>query len=81
MSSDAIDNTPDLIAYAVTEIGTQRTSDEPTGHWQRIGAAWVHKDQNGFNLQLTCLPINGTIVLRVPKPALADVVSDEAEPR
>jgi hypothetical protein len=34
-------------------------------YWTRIGSAWQHADQNGFNIQLECLPIDGRITLRV----------------
>lgn len=33
--------------------------------WRRIGSAWTHADQQGFNIQLECLPLEGKIVLRV----------------
>jgi hypothetical protein len=36
--------------------------------WTKIGAAWPHEDRQGFNLQLTALPITGRVVLRVSKP-------------
>lgn len=34
-------------------------------HWTRIGAAWAHKDGNGFSLTLDCLPINGRVQMRI----------------
>jgi hypothetical protein len=33
--------------------------------WTRIGSAWAHKDANGFNVQLDCIPLDGRIVLRI----------------
>ena len=37
--------------------------------WTKIGAAWPHKDGNGFALTLACYPAEGqTIQLRVIKP-------------
>lgn len=36
--------------------------------WTKVGAAWAHDDDEGFNLQLTALPVNGRLVLRKPKP-------------
>lgn len=35
--------------------------------WTKVGAAWPHDDGQGFNLQLTALPITGRVALRVPK--------------
>jgi len=33
--------------------------------WTRIGSAWAHADNNGFNIQLDCVPLDGRITLRV----------------
>lgn len=49
---------PTHIAYQVRE-GSQK------GYWTRIGAAWAHKDDKGFNIQLECIPLDGKITLRV----------------
>ena len=35
--------------------------------WLNIGAAFMHQDGDGFNIVLQALPINGKIVLRLPK--------------
>lgn len=35
--------------------------------WTKIGAAWAHDDGKGFNIQLSCLPLNGRLVIREPK--------------
>ena len=48
---------PTHIAYQVRE-GSQKS------HWNRIGAAWAHKDGNGFSIQLECVPLDGRISLR-----------------
>lgn len=31
----------------------------PNAFWTRIGAAWMHEDGEGFNVQLTAMPLNG----------------------
>lgn len=36
-------------------------------HWTKIGAAWLHENGEGFNIILTCLPLNGRLVVRKPK--------------
>jgi hypothetical protein len=35
--------------------------------WLAIGAAFMHQDGDGFNIVLQALPIDGKIVLRLPK--------------
>ncbi len=51
---------PVLIAYHVPE--------RDNAPWARIGAAWDHKDGEGFTLELDLLPVGtGRIVLRAPK--------------
>ncbi|AVF03605.1 MULTISPECIES: hypothetical protein [Devosia] len=53
-----IAKTPDFIAWSVVKNGEK-------SHWNRIGAAWSHGDQKGFNVTLETLPIDGKIVLRL----------------
>jgi hypothetical protein len=49
---------PTHIAYVVRE-------SKGKSFWTRIGAAWPHKDGNGFNLQIEVVPFDGKITLRV----------------
>ena len=35
--------------------------------WTKVGAAWPHEDGKGFNISLTCLPIDGRLVIREAK--------------
>jgi hypothetical protein len=35
--------------------------------WLPIGAAFPHQDGDGYNIVLQALPIDGRVVLRVPK--------------
>ncbi len=49
---------PDFIAYNVTE------ARDGKGHWNRIGAAWQHRDGEGFDLQLDSFPVYGRVTLR-----------------
>ncbi|TPK79021.1 hypothetical protein FJ936_30030 [Mesorhizobium sp. B2-4-13] len=37
-------------------------------YWTKVGAAWPHKDGDGFNIQLTALPIDGRVSIRKLKP-------------
>lgn len=51
---------PTLNAYAVSGEGKQ-------AFWTRVGTAWPHKSGEGFNIELSALPVNGRIVLMPPK--------------
>lgn len=53
--------TPTFIAYHVP--------DRENAFWTRIGAAWDHKDGEGYTLQLDLVPVaTGRIVLRTYEP-------------
>lgn len=53
-------NKPSHAVYHVEGEGTKK-------FWTKIGAAWAHEDGEGFSLQLTCLPMDGRLVVRKPK--------------
>ena len=54
-------NRPSHRVYAVTKNGER-------SNWREIGAAWPHKDGEGFSLKLDFLPLNGAeLVIRKPK--------------
>lgn len=53
---------PAFIAYHVRD-GKDKDSK---GFWNRIGAAWRNRDES-LTLQLDCFPIDGRVVLQVPK--------------
>jgi hypothetical protein len=58
-------NAPTHEIFAVTRGGDKDTKSR----WQKIGAAWPHKDGDGFNLKLEYLPLNGAeMVIRKYKP-------------
>jgi hypothetical protein len=52
------------IAYSVRDAGDKN-------YWDRIGAAFAHKNGGGFDALLDAVPLNGRITLIVPseKPA------------
>lgn len=62
---------PDYLAWNVTQKGDK-------SFWNKVGAAWLHKDRKGYTLQLETCPINGRIVLRLP---LEDTPQSESEGR
>jgi hypothetical protein len=40
--------------------------------WLAIGAAFMHQDGDGYNVVLQALPIDGKVVLRLPKEDKGD---------
>jgi hypothetical protein len=50
---------PSHIVYHVRDREGQKAI------FTRIGAAWPHKDGNGFNIQIETIPLDGRITLRV----------------
>jgi hypothetical protein len=58
-------NRPSHRVYAVSKNGER-------SNWREIGAAWAHKDGEGFSLKLDFLPLNGAeLVIRKPKASEA----------
>ncbi|SPH17912.1 hypothetical protein DEA8626_01440 [Defluviimonas aquaemixtae] len=56
---------PAMIAYHVP--------DRENAPWTRIGAAWDHKDERGFTLQLDLVPVAaGRVVLREYDPKMIE---------
>lgn len=51
-------NTPSHIIYQVSELEKEKSI------WNRIGAAWIHKDGEGFNLLFNAIPLTGRVVIR-----------------
>jgi hypothetical protein len=49
---------PDYIAYNVTD------GKDGKGFFNKVGAAWRHKDGQGYDLHLDSMPINGRVTLR-----------------
>jgi hypothetical protein len=54
---------PTFTAYTVAK----REGKED--YWTAIGAAFMHQDGDGYNIVLQALPLDGKIVLRLPKAA------------
>ena len=52
---------PAFTAYTVTKREGQ------DDWWTAIGAAFPHKDGEGYNIVLQAIPLDGKIVLRPPK--------------
>ncbi len=58
-AENATSKSPSHIAYHV------RDREGGKGIFTRIGAAWPHKDGQGFNVQLDVVPLEGRITLRL----------------
>jgi hypothetical protein len=54
-------NKPTHYAYVVRE---RESGEKKSSMWLICGAAWLHKDGRGMNLELESVPISGRIVLR-----------------
>jgi hypothetical protein len=39
-----------------------------TTYWTKIGAAWPHTKDDGFNIQLSALPLTGKLVIMKRQP-------------
>jgi hypothetical protein len=50
---------------APTHIAYHVRDGKDKGYFTRIGAAWPHKDGQGFNIQLEIMPLDGRITLRL----------------
>lgn len=48
-----------------------KTIEDQT-YFNRVGSAFEHKDNKGFNIYLDSVPMDGKITLRTPKERLAD---------
>ncbi len=42
-------------------------NEGPNAYWTKIGCAWAHQDGEGYNVQLTAIPVSGRIVIRARK--------------
>jgi hypothetical protein len=62
-------------AYRAYTVVKREGADD---FWLAIGAAFMHQDGDGYNIVLQALPIDGKIVLRLPK---ADEQTAETAPR
>ncbi len=57
-ANDSVSRKPDFIAYNVKET----KQGKPV--FNRVGAAWQHKDGQGYDIQLESIPVNGRVTLR-----------------
>jgi hypothetical protein len=61
-------STPNRPTHAVYVV----EGEGENAYWTKIGSAWSHSDGDGFNIQLTALPLTGRIVVRKPRQTRAE---------
>lgn len=66
MSNDQETKRPSHIAYQVRE------GEENKSYFNRIGAAWTHKDGEGMTIQLDSLPVDGRVTIRTAQERIQD---------
>ncbi|MCG7861132.1 MAG: hypothetical protein JAZ18_01930 [Candidatus Thiodiazotropha endolucinida] len=59
-NNDGNGRRPDFIAYNVRPA----KDENHDAHWNRIGAAWQHRDGKGYEVKLDSLPVDGRVSLR-----------------
>jgi hypothetical protein len=57
--SNAENKGPAMVAWHIRKNGEK-------AYWDRVGAAFVHKDGQGFDILLDAMPIDGRVTLRAP---------------
>lgn len=65
---------PDFRAYTVEDYEAAGGSGKKS-KWTEIGAAWAHKDGEGYDIRLKALPIDGRVQLRTLKDQAETKVS------
>ena len=58
---------PDAIGYAVREYGQDISS------WSRVAVAWAHQDDQGYDIHMEAVPVDGRLVLRGPRKRITRV--------
>jgi len=57
---------PSHLAYQVNE------GQDGKSYFNKVGAAFAHKDGQGFNVVLDSLPVDGRLTLRTPQERVED---------
>lgn len=52
-------NKPFMLGYVVRPFKIGKSAS-----WSRIGVAWAHKDDQGYDVCLDAFPVDGRLVLR-----------------
>ncbi|MGC8202511.1 hypothetical protein ACP2AV_07380 [Aliiroseovarius sp. PTFE2010] len=68
-------NRPSYTAFHVKDGADDKS------YFNRVGAAFPHKDGEGHTIELDAVPVDGRIVLRTPKERLDDAKSEKPRRR
>lgn len=67
---------PEFIAYSVKD------GREGKAYFSRVGAAWAHRDGQGYDIALESVPVNGRITLReMREERMQEYAEDRADPQ
>ena len=62
---------PELIAYNVTYTGDGKS------YSNKVGAAWEHRDAQGYELELESIPVSGRVSLRKVRDERLDEMAEQ----
>lgn len=65
---------PSHYAYQVNE------GQEGKSYFNKVGAAFEHKDGQGYNILLDSVPVDGRVTLRTPQERLQEMRAEPQEP-
>ena len=74
MTDETQPKRPSHFAYQV------RDSEDGKSFFNKVGAAFAHKDGQGFNVLLDSVPVDGRVTLRTPQERLQDM-RNEPQPQ
>lgn len=77
MTHNVKQTSPQYTVYQVDEKNDLGDATVKKGFWNPVGAAWMHNDNKGMNIQLKSFPLDGKLVLREieKKEPVSDVSS------
>lgn len=67
MSDDRQPKRPSHLAYQVSE------GQEGKSYFNKVGAAFAHRDGQGYNVVLDSVPVDGRVTLRTPQERLEEL--------
>ena len=71
MSDDKTPKRPSHFAYQVSE------GQDGKSYFNKVGAAFEHRDGQGYNVTLDSVPVDGRVTLRTPQERLDDMRNDD----
>lgn len=65
---------PSHYAYQVNE------GQEGKSYFNKVGAAFEHRDRQGYNILLESVPVDGRVTLRTPQERLQEMRAEPQQP-